>query len=404
MDERVLTAGKQVLTTLEKAGYTAYFVGGYVRDTILGREVHDLDVATSAHPEDVIRLFARTVPTGIQHGTVTVLIGDVPIEVTTYRTESGYADHRRPDSVAFVDQIEEDLARRDFTVNAMALGLRGEVIDPFGGQEDLQRRVIRAVGRPEERFAEDALRMLRCIRFASQLAFVIDESTCKAVCEQAETLRHVAVERIQTEWNKALAASGAARAVQDVLTTGLAAHMPGIDELLATCSKDWKPVAITRLSGLAERWAYLFLSVEKTERVSAVLRALRCEKKLIQMCGSIVRIAQVLRTRPDQREIGRLLVENGLAVVERAAAVADVLDGQAVLVDEVRRQYEQMAIHTLTELAVSGADLQRELARRGGPWIRETLMALAEEVNEGQRSNERAGLLIRAKEIVDVNT
>ncbi|BAU28861.1 tRNA nucleotidyltransferase (CCA-adding enzyme) [Aneurinibacillus soli] len=401
MDEQVLTAGKQVLTTLEGAGYTAYFVGGYVRDTILGRTVHDLDVATSAHPEDVIRLFARTVPTGMQHGTVTVLIHGVPIEVTTYRTESSYADHRRPDRVAFVDRIEEDLARRDFTVNAMALGLRGEVIDPFGGQEDLKRGLIRAVGRPQERFAEDALRMLRCIRFASQLRFDIDEQTFNAVRAQADTLGHVAVERISAEWNKALAAPGAVDAVQAVRTTGLFAHMPGVAGLLADQPDEWNLQAITRLSGLAERWAYLFLLGEKTDRVSSVLRALRCEKKLIQACGSTVRIVQALRVRPDTREINRLLVENGLAAVERAAMVQDVLAGQSGTAEALRRRHEQLPVQALTELAVSGADLQQELARRGGPWIRETLMALAEEVNAGQRPNERAVLLIRAKEIAD---
>ena len=404
MDEHVLVAGKQVLAMLEEAGYTAYFVGGYVRDTLLGRPVHDLDVATSARPEDVIRLFARTVPTGLQHGTVTVLENGVPLEVTTYRTESGYADHRRPDCVAFVDQIEEDLARRDFTVNAMALGLRGEVIDPFGGQDDLKRRLIRAVGRPEERFAEDALRMLRCIRFASQLSFDIDEQTFRAVCAQADTLGHVAVERISAEWNKALAAPGAADAVQAVLQTGLAAYMPGVCELLAGQPKGWKPEAVLRLQELSGRWAYLFLELHKPGEVTRLLRALRCEKKLIQACESAVRIAQALLADPVRQKTGMLLVENGLEAVERAAAVAEALGGRSGMVDELRMQYKVMLIQALTDLAVSGADLQQEMERRGGPWIRATLLALAQDVNEGQTPNEREGLLSRAKEIMNDNT
>lgn len=404
MDEQVLAAGKRVLSVLEAAGYTAYFVGGYVRDTLLGRPVHDLDVATSARPDDVIRLFARTVPTGLQHGTVTVLENGIPIEVTTYRTESGYADHRRPDSVAFVDRIEEDLARRDFTVNAMALGLRGEVIDPFGGQDDLKRRLIRAVGRPEERFAEDALRMLRCIRFASQLSFAVDEQTFQAVCMQADTLGHVAVERIHAEWSKALAASGAANAVQAVLHTRLFAYMPGIRELFAGQQEDWMPEAILKLPELSGRWAYLFLALRKPDEVSRVLRALRCEKKLIHACESAVRLAQALLEDPDKQKTGMLLVENGLEAMERAAAVAEALTGRSGMVEKLRIQHTALPVQSLTDLAVSGADLQQEMECRGGPWIRATLLVLAQEVNEGQMPNERVRLLSRAKEIVDEHT
>ena len=174
-----------ILKTLEGAGYHAVLAGGCVRDTILGRRPNDWDIATSAPPDAVQRLFARTVPTGIRHGTVTVLYGGGKCEVTTWRVEGAYSDHRRPDSVEFTPSLAEDLARRDFTINAMAMDVRGELTDPFGGRADLERGIIRCVGEPRARFAEDALRMLRAVRFAAKLGFELDGATLAAALECA---------------------------------------------------------------------------------------------------------------------------------------------------------------------------------------------------------------------------
>ena len=188
-----------IIETLQKKGYEAYAVGGCVRDMLNGDTPHDFDITTSAEPETVISLFEKTVPTGIKHGTVTVIINGVPNEVTTYRTDGEYRDHRRPDSVIFVKSLREDLARRDFTVNAMAYNKKDGLKDFFGGKQDIQNRILRAVGEPERRFYEDALRILRLFRFSSVLGFNIEENTLKAALEYAPTLKNVSAERIYSE-------------------------------------------------------------------------------------------------------------------------------------------------------------------------------------------------------------
>ena len=189
---------------LEDAGYPAYLVGGCVRDLLLGRIPADYDLTTAARPEQVMELFERTVPTGLKHGTVTVLTADGPVEVTTFRREEGYADGRHPDRVSFDAGLFEDLARRDFTVNAMAYHPARGLVDPFGGQADMKAKCLRCVGEPRLRFTEDALRILRALRFAAVLGFTLEEETAKAAFELKERLHLVSAERIYVELKKLL--------------------------------------------------------------------------------------------------------------------------------------------------------------------------------------------------------
>ena len=179
--------------------------GGCVRDTLMGRRPNDWDVATSAAPEAVQSLFRRTVPTGLRHGTVTVLYGGGRCEVTTYRVEGAYSDHRRPDSVRFTPSLSDDLSRRDFTINAMAMDASGNVTDPFGGREDISRRIVRCVGEPRERFEEDALRMLRAVRFAAKLGFEIEAGTRCAIRRCAPLAASLSAERVAGELSGVLA-------------------------------------------------------------------------------------------------------------------------------------------------------------------------------------------------------
>lgn len=194
-----------ILNTLERSGYEARLVGGCVRDTLLHRRPNDWDVATAAAPEAVTELFERTVPTGIRHGTVTVLYGGSACEVTTYRVEGSYSDHRRPDSVRFTSRLEEDLSRRDFTINAMAMDASLAITDPFGGREDLSRRLIRCVGDARERFTEDSLRMLRAVRFAAQLDFALDSAALEAIAGCAPLCSALSPERVAAELRAVLA-------------------------------------------------------------------------------------------------------------------------------------------------------------------------------------------------------
>ena len=222
---------RDILNKLETAGFQAYAVGGCVRDSILGKEPDDWDLTTDARPEEVKALFPRTVDTGLQHGTVTVLLGGEGYEVTTYRIDGSYSDGRHPDSICFTPSLAEDLKRRDFTINARAVSERGDLVDLFGGQEDLARGCIRCVGDPYARFREDALRMLRAVRFAAQLNFEIEAETFKALTELSPNLARVSKERILAELTKLLLSNHPEK-LELLYVAGLApemaAHFPGV--------------------------------------------------------------------------------------------------------------------------------------------------------------------------------
>ena len=207
----------RIIDTLEAAGFEAYAVGGCVRDSLLGLTPHDWDLCTSARPEELQALFRgeHVVATGLKHGTLTVVLDHIPYEVTTFRVDGSYTDHRHPDAVSFVRDVREDLARRDFTVNAMAYAPRTGLVDAFNGQEDLRRGVLRCVGEPRERFTEDALRILRALRFASTYGLTIDPATAAAVHALYPTLKDVAAERIREELVKLLCGRAVAPILRD---------------------------------------------------------------------------------------------------------------------------------------------------------------------------------------------
>ncbi len=224
----------RILSVLSGAGYEAYAVGGCVRDAILGREPEDWDITTNARPEEVKGLFRRTVDTGIAHGTVTVMLGSDGFEVTTYRQDGDYSDHRHPDAVVFTASLEEDLKRRDFTINAMAYRPETGLVDLFGGQEDLEKRIIRCVGDPRERFDEDALRIMRALRFSAQLGFAIAPETREAIREFAPRLQLISRERIRVELVKLLVSPHPDRLL-DLAECGITAEIfPLWDTMLAT--------------------------------------------------------------------------------------------------------------------------------------------------------------------------
>lgn len=225
---------KQIINTLISAGYEAYAVGGCIRDSILGRSPDDWDITTSAKPHEVKALFPRTIDTGIEHGTVTVMLEKEGFEVTTYRIDGEYEDARHPKEVIFTPNLTEDLKRRDFTINAMAYNDRDGLIDVFDGIGDIERKVIRAVGNPTERFSEDALRIMRAIRFSAQLGYTIEETTRKAIIELASNLHHISAERIQVELIK-LAVSPHPEKLRDAYDTGVTnIILPEFDKAMLT--------------------------------------------------------------------------------------------------------------------------------------------------------------------------
>ena len=276
-----------LLDTLHAAGYAAYAVGGCVRDSLLGRTAHDWDLCTSALPQQVMELFGaeQCIPTGLQHGTVTIKYGGQLYETTTFRTEGSYTDGRHPDAVQFVPDVREDLARRDFTINAMAYNEAEGLVDPFGGQKDLQNGLLRAVGEPQQRFTEDALRILRLYRFAARFGFALDAATARAARQLAPHLDCISAERIQEELAKLLAAPQPGAYLEPAV---LAVVLP---ELTPAALEAATPVVDACPAGeenLPVRWAALLGALGEAD-TRRVLKRLRCSNACIEETAVLVR-------------------------------------------------------------------------------------------------------------------
>ncbi|MEE0576302.1 MAG: tRNA nucleotidyltransferase [Faecalibacterium prausnitzii] len=276
-----------LLDALHAAGYAAYAVGGCVRDSLLGRTAHDWDLCTSALPQQVMELFGaeQCIPTGLQHGTVTIKYGGQLYETTTFRTEGSYTDGRHPDAVQFVPDVREDLARRDFTINAMAYNAAEGLVDPFGGQADLQNGLLRAVGEPQQRFTEDALRILRLYRFAARFGFALDAATARAARQLAPHLDCISAERIQEELAKLLAAPQPGAYLEPAV---LAVVLP---ELTPAALEAAKPVVDACPAGeenLPVRWAALLGALGEAD-TRRVLKRLRCSNACIEETAVLVR-------------------------------------------------------------------------------------------------------------------
>lgn len=342
-----------ILCALDSAGHRAVLAGGCVRDSLLGRRPSDWDIASSASPEEVLALFPRCVPTGIKHGTVTVLSGGGSVEVTTFRAEGGYSDHRRPDSVSFGCPLEADLARRDLTVNAMAMDAAGEITDPFGGRDDLRRRLLRCVGEPERRFDEDALRMLRTVRFSAQLGFEIEPRTLEAIRALAHLASGLSAERVRDELLKTLR-SPAPGLVWQLVDLGLlgACLAPG-DASAPREALDVLPI-YARLAHFC-RGLELGGYIMSTDRF---LAALRFDGETLRRTASAV---EVLKS--GSRDWKRLLRGHGEAAVLAAHPKNRAL--RAVLRSGECWELSSLAIggRELAALGYSGPELGRELRR-----------------------------------------
>ena len=276
-----------LLDTLHAAGYAAYAVGGCVRDSLLGRTAHDWDLCTSALPQQVMELFGteQCIPTGLQHGTVTIKYGGQLYETTTFRTEGSYTDGRHPDEVQFVPDVREDLARRDFTINAMAYNEAEGLVDPFGGQADLQNGLLRAVGEPQQRFTEDALRILRLYRFAARFGFALDAATARAARQLAPHLDCISAERIQEELAKLLAAPQPGAYLEPAV---LAVVLPELTPESLTAARPVVDACPAGEENLPVRWAALLGALGETD-TRRVLKRLRCSNACIEETAVLVR-------------------------------------------------------------------------------------------------------------------
>ncbi len=427
-----------LLDALHAAGYAAYAVGGCVRDSLLGRTAHDWDLCTSALPQQVMELFGteQCIPTGLQHGTVTIKYGGQLYETTTFRTEGSYTDGRHPDEVRFVPDVREDLARRDFTINAMAYNEAEGLVDPFGGQADLQNGLLRAVGEPQQRFTEDALRILRLYRFAARFGFALDAATARAARQLAPHLDCISAERIQEELAKLLAAPQPGAYLEPAV---LAVVLPELTPESLTAAKPVVDACPAGEENLPVRWAALLGALGEAD-TRRVLKRLRCSNACIEetavlvretagegVCGSfllghesghsIARPTACGSRVPPQRTvlgetlahagevaIRRLLGRYGLCTVERLCALCAALHPQnapdCALAAQRARQLEADGVCCrVSQLAVNGRDLMAA-GIPAGPALRRVLETLLDGVIRAEYPNEKPVLLAAAQKII----
>ena len=443
MEIRIPKDAKSIIDKLTGAGYEAYIVGGCVRDCLLGLVPDDWDITTNALPEQVKELFRRTIDTGIEHGTVTVMIGEEGYEVTTYRTDGAYSDGRHPDKVTFVPSLEEDLKRRDFTINAMAYNDSEGLVDLFGGRDDIEKKVIRCVGCADERFSEDALRMMRAVRFAAKLGYGIDDEALASIKKLAPTLSKVSAERITTELTKLLV-SDHPEMIETLYETGLTkVFFPEFDKAFETpqvhphhCFNVGKHITESvRLSknDRIVRFAMLLHDIGKPETISVDEKGIthfhghpsvgaKMGEEIMRRWkldnDTIFRVCRLIKHHDMGKGKGctPALTRKAVSVMEEDflrlldVMKADVLAQSDFLreqklenIEKYGREYERIVKEgeccSLKELAVGGRDLI-DAGIAPGPVMGEILGKLLERVLEDPSLNERDTLLLLAKEYI----
>lgn len=432
----------QIIHRLQKEGYDAYAVGGCVRDTLLGRTPQDWDITTSARPEIVKSLFCHTIDTGIQHGTVTVMLDHVGYEVTTYRIDGEYEDSRHPKEVIFTGNLVEDLKRRDFTINAMAYNDESGLVDAFDGEKDLAAGIIRCVGKPHDRFGEDALRMLRAVRFAAQLGFTIEPDTLTAIRDLAQNLRAVSAERIQMELVKLLT-SAHPDAMRTVYETGLTkVFLPEFDTMMETNQHNKhhcysvgehtlhtllhvEPDKVLRLTMLLHDVAkplcittdevgqnhFKGHPVKGADMAKVILRRLKFDNDTTDRVCRLVRYHDdrpELNARTVRRAMNRIGVENmpALFAVKRADTLGQSMyhrQEKLAYVDSFERFFQEICAAQQCvqkkDLAISGSDLIA-MGMKPGKEIGAVLNELFERVLDEPELNQRDKLLDMAHNLM----
>lgn len=389
MNEPFLSA-VPVLQQLEDAGYEAYFVGGSVRDYLLNKQISDVDIATSATPEEVKAIFPKTVDIGIEHGTVLVLFNLKSYEITTFRTEGDYQDFRRPKEVAFIRNLTDDLRRRDFTMNAMAMDRMGQVIDPFKGQQAIEQKIIQSVGHAKERFSEDALRMMRAVRFVSQLSFHIEEETMRALKELTYLLENIAIERKRAEFEKLLAGDNWHEAFRIIAETNICAYLPGLknqkSEIEKFLSYDGKNLTTS------EMWSLLLFCLKLSEKAAeSFLRDWRLSVKEIK---HILSILMYLERRLEKDWSVYDLFKAGSIVIESVEKLYLTIKrlNDWTEIERLLTTYQELPIKDSKDVAATGTDLMKWFNRNGGPWVKESLVQIEQAILNGIVKNDKQNI------------
>lgn len=403
---------RRIIKTIEDNGYEAYAVGGCVRDSILGRNPDDWDITTSARPEQIKSFFKKTIDTGIKHGTVTVMMNHTGYEVTTYRIDGEYKDGRHPESVEFSAKLVDDLKRRDFTINAMAYNESNGFVDEFNGIEDLNNHVIRCVGNPIERFSEDALRMMRAIRFSAQLGFDIDSKTYAAIVELAPSIRQVSMERVQVELAKTIMSDNPFYVKQYEQTGLLRENLSYMDEILSgKLVKNAMAMLKYAPKSTVLRYAAIF-NMGEPDRVKAELKALKLDNYTVDTVTKLVAYSKdtIEENEPAVREavhkygkeLLALMFKNEEARINTKEEIVGIsLNSQRLHLNRIKKMYEDIISRgdciSVKDLDITGNDLMEY--GLSGVQIGKTLNELLHIVIENPKLNEKSTLLAMIEHI-----
>jgi tRNA nucleotidyltransferase (CCA-adding enzyme) len=384
---KMFVEASSVIDQIETKGFKAYFVGGCVRDYYLNRPIKDIDIASSAKPEEIQSIFPKTIPVGIEHGTVIVRYNHVSYEVTTFRKEDRYKDYRRPSKVWFVTELEEDLSRRDFTFNAMAMDKNFQLIDPYNGREDLKNKQIKTVGNPNERFSEDPLRIMRAFRFMSVYSMTIEEETQSALKKNASLLKRISTERITTEFKKLLEGEQAGKALELMKVCGVFPYLPyPIEEIShgRLLNFDWGS-----LKNEEQRWAAVIV-LTNVDDARDFLKLWKLPNKIILSVLNILSSYHKDQwTKKDIYNSGLTAALSGLWL--KCRIEDESYEEQAI---ELKKLADEIVITSREDIPLNGEDLLRIKQRAPGVWVGQLFQDLEDAIVEGKLS-------LSEKEIID---
>ncbi|HHA0454240.1 TPA: CCA tRNA nucleotidyltransferase [Staphylococcus aureus] len=391
MDKSLFEQARPILEQIQDNGFEAYYVGGSVRDYVMGRNIHDIDITTSATPDEIESIFSHTIPVGKEHGTINVVFNDENYEVTTFRAEEDYVDHRRPSGVTFVRDLYEDLQRRDFTMNAIAMDTAYKLYDYFDGQQDINNRIIRTVGIAEERFQEDALRMIRCLRFQSQLSFDIAMETFEAMRTQMADIKFLSIERIVIELTKLMRGINVEESFNHLKSLKAFNYMPYFEQL------DMNQINVTEPIDLELLIAIVSVKFD----INYSLKPLKLSNRQVKDINQYIQIMNALPSIITKEQLKMFVYDYDTNLIKNVMVAADVLKANDIQGHEplivnlqtIDETLHRLPMHNRKDMMVNGGALMAHLNAKSGPWLKDVLRQIEIAIVTGKVSNEETEIL-----------
>ncbi len=391
MDKSLFEQARPILEQIQDNGFEAYYVGGSVRDYVMGRNIHDIDITTSATPDEIESIFSHTIPVGKEHGTINVVFNDENYEVTTFRAEEDNVDHRRPSGVTFVRDLYEDLQRRDFTMNAIAMDTAYKLYDYFDGQQDINNRIIRTVGIAEERFQEDALRMIRCLRFQSQLSFDIAMETFEAMRTQMADIKFLSIERIVIELTKLMRGINVEESFNHLKSLKAFNYMPYFEQL------DMNQINVTEPIDLELLIAIVSVKFD----INYSLKPLKLSNRQVKDINQYIQIMNALPSIITKEQLKMFVYDYDTNLIKNVMVAADVLKANDIQGHEplivnlqtIDETLHRLPMHNRKDMMVNGGVLMAHLNAKSGPWLKDVLRQIEIAIVTGKVSNEETEIL-----------